>query len=288
MTDLYRRPDEYDLEHVGDEEDVIFYVGLARGLKPKSVPELACGTGGLDCEANMLKLARDKAAHVPVTARKRLKLVLGDMRKWHGREPFDLIVVPCASITHLLDLRDQLDVWRRAFQNLAPGGRFVVETVMPNFSAYADSFGNPPRTLVEIDRDVTDKPRQRSLVRRRTVTYLPYEQRAQIRFLYEKYHRKVLLSATSTTLKATCTFRANCGCCSFTPASRSRFFWGLQSAAAASQFPAHEHDREEAGWQLSARGERMGTSSARISFSELWRRSAGPRRGQSRLPASGS
>ena len=90
MTDLYRRPDEYDLEHVGDEEDVIFYVGLARSLKPKSVLELACGTGritvplavegarsgfsvvGLDTEANMLKQAHDKARKMSAAARKRL------------------------------------------------------------------------------------------------------------------------------------------------------------------------------------------------------------------------
>ena len=211
MTELYRRPDEYDLEHVGDEEDVVFYVGLAKSLHPKSVLELASGTGritvplaeegarsgfsvvGLDSEANMLKQARDKAAHIPAAARKRLKLVHGDMRKWHGREPFDLIVVPCASISHLLELQDQLDVWRQAFQNLAPGGRFVVETVMPNFSGYADSFSNPPRTLVEIDRDVTDARRKIRLVRRKTVNYMPNEQRAQIRFLYEKYRRKSLV-----------------------------------------------------------------------------------------------
>jgi SAM-dependent methyltransferase len=213
MTDLYRRPREYDLEHVGDDEDVVFYVGLAKSLHPKSVLELACGTGritvplaeegarsgfsvvGLDSEANMLKQARDKARHMSGAARKRLNLVHGDMRKWHGREPFDLIIVPCGSISHLLDLRDQLDAWRQAFQNLAPAGRFVVETVMPNFSAYVDSFLNPPRTLVEIDRDVTDERRKIRLVRRKTVNYLPDEQRAQIRFLYEKYHRKSLIES---------------------------------------------------------------------------------------------
>jgi SAM-dependent methyltransferase len=213
MTDLYRRPREYDLEHVGDDEDVVFYVGLAKSLHPKSVLELACGTGritvplaeegarsgfsvvGLDSEANMLKQARDKARHMSGAACKRLKLVHGDMRKWHGREPFDLIIVPCGSISHLLDLQDQLDAWRQAFQNLAPAGRFVVETVMPNFSAYVDSFLNPPRTLVEIDRDVTDERRKIRLVRRKTVNYLPDEQRAQIRFLYEKYHRKSLIES---------------------------------------------------------------------------------------------
>jgi len=169
---LYRRPDEYDLEHTGDDQDLKFYVELATRLKPKSVLELACGTGritlpmaeegarsgfsvvGLDSEATMLKQARVKARRLSPSARKRIKLVQGDMRKWHGPEPFELIIVPCSSITHLLEMQDQLDVWLRAFQNLAPGGRFVVEAPMPNFSAYADSFANPPRILVEIDRDV--------------------------------------------------------------------------------------------------------------------------------------
>ncbi len=82
------------------------------------------------------------------------------------------------SITYLLDLREQLSVWRHSFENLAPGGRFVVDTTMPNFAAYADSFANPPRTLVEVDHDATGEARKIRLVRRRTVTYLPDEQRA--------------------------------------------------------------------------------------------------------------
>ena len=213
MTQLYRRPDEYDLEHLGDDADVRFYVGLAKRLKPKSVLELACGTGritlplaeqgarsgfsvvGLDSEASMLKQARAKARLISAAAHKRLELIRGDMRTWHRRKPFELIVVPCASITHLLELPDQLAVWRMAFENLAPGGRFVVETTMPNFSAYADSFANPPRAIVEIDLDVTDPDRRIRLVRRRTVTYLPDQQRAQIRFLYEKYRRKNLVES---------------------------------------------------------------------------------------------
>lgn len=208
MLQIYRRPDEYDLEHTGDEDDVRFYVDLAKSFQPNSVLELACGTGritlpmaeggahlgfsvvGLDSEVTMLKQARDKARQIPAAARKRLSLIRGDMRSWHGNSLFQLIIVPCSSITHLLELRDQLAVWRRAFQNLAPGGRFAVEAPMPNFSAYADSFANPPRTIVEIDRDVTDSRHSVRLVRRRTTTYLPDEQRAQIRFLYGKYRRK--------------------------------------------------------------------------------------------------
>jgi SAM-dependent methyltransferase len=208
MLQIYRRPDEYDLEHVGDEDDVRFYVDFARSLRPSFVLELACGTGritlpmaeagarsgfsvvGLDTEATMLKQAREKARQISGSAQKRIRLIRGDMRSWHGIRLFQLIIVPCSSITHLLELRDQLAVWRRAFQNLVPGGRFAVEAPMPNFSAYADSFANPPRTVVEIDRDVTDSCRNVRLVRRRTTSYLPDEQRAQIRFLYEKYQRK--------------------------------------------------------------------------------------------------
>jgi SAM-dependent methyltransferase len=45
MSDLYRHPDEYDLEHLGDSGDVEFYVSLVRKLRPQRVLELGCGTG---------------------------------------------------------------------------------------------------------------------------------------------------------------------------------------------------------------------------------------------------
>ena len=208
MVQLYRRPDEYDLEHLGEDEDIQFYVSLARSLKPKSVLELACGTGritiplakegaragysvvGLDTEPAMLRQAGQKVKKLPAAVRSRLSLVKGDMRTWGRIQPFDLIVIPCSSISHVLELRDQLAIWERALKNLAPGGRFVVETTMPNFAAYADSFASPPRTIVEIDRDVFDKKTRTRLLRHRTVTYVPAEQRAQIRFVYEKYRGK--------------------------------------------------------------------------------------------------
>ncbi len=208
MVQLYRRPDEYDLEHLGDDDDIQFYVSLAQSLKPKSVLELACGTGritiplaeegagsgysvvGLDAEPAMLKQAGQKVKRLPASVRNRISLVKGDMRIWHRREPFDLIVLPCSSISHVLELQDPLAIWDRALQNLSPGGRFVVETTIPNFAAYADSFASPPRTIVEIDRDVFDKKTRTRLIRHRTVTYMPAEQRARIRFLYEKYRGK--------------------------------------------------------------------------------------------------
>ena len=41
---IYQRPGDYELEHEGD-DDIEFFVELARRLKPKRVLELACGSG---------------------------------------------------------------------------------------------------------------------------------------------------------------------------------------------------------------------------------------------------
>jgi hypothetical protein len=41
MTRLYARPEEYDREHLGDDEDIGFYLDLARRLRPRSILELA-------------------------------------------------------------------------------------------------------------------------------------------------------------------------------------------------------------------------------------------------------
>jgi len=204
---IYQRPSDYDLEHVGDTEDVGFFVSLVRRLRPQRVLELACGNGrvtlplaeagaadgfevvGLELVPQMLAAAREKASAAPADVRARLTLVDGDMRTWKADRPFDLIVTPCSSMCHLLTLEDQLAAWRRAYDNLTPGGRFVVDVVMADLGAYADSFRRRPRELVEIDLDTYDEATATRLLRYKTTRYLAHEQRARIRFLYEKYVR---------------------------------------------------------------------------------------------------
>lgn len=152
-------------------EDVRFYLELVRRLRPKRMLELAAGSGrvtvplaglaadvgcdivGLELAAPMLEEAERKQRELPEAQRQRLAFVRGDLRDWAANEPFDLILTPCSSLTHLLTLDDQIAAWRRAHDNLTPGGRFVVDLVMPNLPAYADSMQTPPRTPVEIDID---------------------------------------------------------------------------------------------------------------------------------------
>jgi len=205
MSDIYRHPDEYDLEHIGDEEDIGFYVSLIRTLRPRRILELGCGTGritlplakeaarsgceviGLDHQPEMLEQAGQNRARMSPEVRNLLRFVAGDMRTFRAEPKVDLIVIPCSSMSHVLELKDQIAVFKRCYDNLTPGGRFMVEVTMPNMAAYSDSFSVPPRTPIEIDLDRTDESDGTRLIRRKTTRYLSDRQLAEIRFLYEKY-----------------------------------------------------------------------------------------------------
>lgn len=213
MTQVYRHPDEYDLEHLGDEEDIGFYLGLVRHLQPKRILELGCGTGrialplarqgidygyrvvGLESQPEMLESAREHGRRAGSRVQQCLDLVEGDMRNWAADEKFDLIVAPCSSVSHLHDLQDQIKTWSQARANLCAGGRYLVEVTMPNLAVFADSFSRPPRALVEIDIDNFDEATGIRLIRRKTTSYLSHQQRAQIRFLYEKYGESRLVDS---------------------------------------------------------------------------------------------
>ena len=202
---IYQRPGDYDLEHIGDTEDIVFFTTLVSRFQPKRVLELACGNGrvtlplaeagatqgfevtGLELVPDMLEAARQRQSEAAPKVRDRLHLVEGDMRNWQAKMPFDLIVTPCSSMCHLLTLEDQLAAWRSAYQNLFAGGRFVVDVTMADLGNYAESFHSPPRELVEVDLDTFDMQTLTRLLRYKTTRYLAHEQRARIRFLYDKY-----------------------------------------------------------------------------------------------------
>jgi SAM-dependent methyltransferase len=202
---IYQRPQDYDLEHEGDDEDVRFYLRLVERLRPRRVLELASGSGrvtlplaeraaqlgfevvGVELAPEMLAEAERKRSGASPDVQRHLQFVPGDMRTWRGGEPFDLVITPCSSLTHLLTLEDRLAAWRTAREALVPGGRFVVDLTMPNLAAYADSCQTPPRALVEIDLDNSDPEGTARLVRYKTTTYLGHQQRARVRFLYDRF-----------------------------------------------------------------------------------------------------
>jgi len=205
MSDIYKHPAEYNLEHLGDDEDIAFYVSLVRSLRPRRVMELGCGTGritlplaeqgardgfeviGLDSQPQMLESARKRLAEAVLEVRQRIQFIEGDMRTYTADAGFDLIIIPCSSMSHVLALHDQIAIFQRVHANLNPGGRFIVDVNMPNLAAYYDSFTMPPRTPLEVDLDVSDESDATRLIRRKTTRYRSDQQLAEIRFLYEKY-----------------------------------------------------------------------------------------------------
>jgi SAM-dependent methyltransferase len=205
MEAIYERPTDYDLEHEGDDEDIRFYAELVRRLRPRRVLELASGSGrvavplaelapeldfelvGVEIADPMLQEAERKRGELDEVARRRITFEKGDIREWRSADLFDLIITPCSSLSHLLTIDDQLAAWTCAFANLRPGGRFVADLTMPNLPVYAESMMTPPRTTLEIDIDTVDPETGARLLRYKTTRYLPHDQRAEIRFLYDKF-----------------------------------------------------------------------------------------------------
>jgi SAM-dependent methyltransferase len=209
MAQIYERPDDYDLEHLEDDADIHFYCDLIQRLNASSVVELGCGTGrisvpiaetfgkgdsfvvGIDFSRKMLEKARMRLDRCASSVRTRVQLVEADMRTWRSERQVDVTIVPCSSISHLLSLGDQLQLWRTTHDNLKDGGRFVVEAPMPNLAVLAESQNKPSRAITELDRDVTSEDDKSRLLRHKTTWYAAHQQRAAIRFLYEHFEDNV-------------------------------------------------------------------------------------------------
>jgi SAM-dependent methyltransferase len=142
---------------------------------------------GVELADEMLREAERKRAAEASTVQEHLSFTKGDMRTWEGDGEFDLVISPCSSLCHLLTLEDQLATWRRAHAHLAPGGRFVADIVMPSLASFGDSSHTPPRLLLEVDLDSSEPDGSARLLRYKTTRYLPHEQRAEIRFLYDRF-----------------------------------------------------------------------------------------------------
>lgn len=204
---IYHRPDEYDLEHADSRRDIAFYIGLARDWHPQSIVELGCGDGrvtiplaavladesvritGLDQSPDMIESARRKSAQSPCPAVRQIEWLVGDLRTWRSPAQVDLLLSPCGTFTHLPTIEDQLAAWTMAWANLLTGGRFVLDVPMAEFGVLAESMQIPPRAVVEIDSDTIGEQAEgsRRLLRYKATQYDAVEQRALVRFLYDKF-----------------------------------------------------------------------------------------------------
>lgn len=144
QTDLYDRPDLYDLMASRDPVLERFYVEMARE-RGGPVLELGCGTGRLtvpfaeaglqvtggDLSAAILRHARDRTEARAIE----LDLVQLDMRDFdlNGRR-FDTVIVAINSILHLQSLDDFQGFFRSVARHLSVEGRLVFDAYMPSLA----------------------------------------------------------------------------------------------------------------------------------------------------------
>jgi SAM-dependent methyltransferase len=135
----------YDLE-LSDRRDVRFWLRLVRRLEPRAVLEIGTGTGrialplgrllqagggsvvGLDCSAEMLERAREKAAQSrnPRLAG-HVHFVCADVRAFDLGRQFDLVLAADDPFAHLLDDGEAQAAFTAIARHLSPGGSFVLE-----------------------------------------------------------------------------------------------------------------------------------------------------------------
>jgi SAM-dependent methyltransferase len=143
--------DVYDVATSAYTDDVDYWRGLIAERRPRTVLELACGTGrialplaaalhaaepdfrfvGLDRSTEFLGRARARLADLPANIAGRVTFVQGDMRSFALGERFDLIILAYNSFSFLFEIDDQLQCLAAVRDHLAPGGVFAIDLHMP-------------------------------------------------------------------------------------------------------------------------------------------------------------
>ena len=165
----------YDAElydaYVGMEDDVPFYVEMARNAKWK-VLEIACGTGrvlipsaeagayiwGVDFSLDMLNLAKQKVAELSSETQKRITLSHGNMRTFELEHKYNLITIPFRAFFHMLTVDDQVAALISIHKHLADDGRLIFNIWDPSIEIIAEhgeSLGQSLKMFVKFKHPVT-------------------------------------------------------------------------------------------------------------------------------------
>jgi SAM-dependent methyltransferase len=204
MGEYYERVSDYDLEYQSQsEQDIPFWCELLMRYTPQRVLELACGSGriglellhspgsfqleGLDISPEMLNAYRRKLAREPEAIQQRVTLHEADMSNYEltHKGQFDLIFLPFNSIAHLYEIEQQFDTFKNTYDHLAPAGRFVVDTFLPDIDYLSDALNRPSHVYLEDEIEAGDNEFTMLLYTSRK--YDPFEQLQHIAWTHEKF-----------------------------------------------------------------------------------------------------
>jgi SAM-dependent methyltransferase len=175
MGEYYERASDYALEYQSQtEQDVPFWCELVMRYTPQRVLELACGSGrigiellhspgnfqleGLDISPEMLGAYQRKLAREPEAVQQRVTLHEADMCDYQveHKGQFDLVFLPFNSIAHLYEVEQQLDAFKNTYDHLIAGGRFVVDTFLPDIDYLSDALNRPSHVYLEDEIEAPD------------------------------------------------------------------------------------------------------------------------------------
>ncbi|OYD14830.1 hypothetical protein CH333_07130 [candidate division WOR-3 bacterium JGI_Cruoil_03_44_89] len=139
----------YDIETILT-EDIPFYVDYAK-LSGGPALELGCGTGrvlvpiakggieiwGLDISMPMLEIAKKKIGNLSPVARRRTKLIYGDMKEFKLGRKFPYIFIAFRSFQSLLTKREQGACLDCVFEHLSKNGIFIIDLFAPRHDLLA-------------------------------------------------------------------------------------------------------------------------------------------------------
>ncbi|WP_052890954.1 class I SAM-dependent methyltransferase [Thermogemmatispora carboxidivorans] len=204
VGEYYERAEDYDLEYQSQsEQDVPFWHELIKEYRSRHVLELACGSGrlglplarsfpellveGLDSSPQMLAAYRRKLGGEPLEVQRRVILHEGDMRNYHlpSCGDFDLIFLPFNSAGHLYTIEEQLAAFRCTYDHLAPGGRFVVDVLLPNLDYLSAALNRP--TQLYLEDEISDPADESTLLIYSSRRYDPCEQLEHMVWIHERF-----------------------------------------------------------------------------------------------------
>lgn len=130
------------------------------GLKPKTVLELACGTGtlcvkisemgynvtGIDISEEMLTIAKNKS----LMKRQKIEFLNQDISDFQVTKKFDLIISLCDGINYIVDKMDIENLFERVYENLNDDGIFIFD--ISSYYKLKNVLGN--NNISEADEDV--------------------------------------------------------------------------------------------------------------------------------------
>jgi SAM-dependent methyltransferase len=204
VGEYYERVSDYELEYQGQsEQDLPFWLEIMMRFSPEHVLELACGSGriglellrcpgtfkldGLDIAPEMLRAYQRKLEQEPDWVRQRVTLHEGSMTDYDlpHKGKYDLIFLPFNSICHLYEIDEQFAAFKRTYEHLAPGGRFIVDTFLPDFDYLSDALNRPSHVYMEDEID--DPNGEFTMLLYSSRKFDPIEQVQHIIWTHEKF-----------------------------------------------------------------------------------------------------